>query len=183
MSVVKQYRNYTIEAERVRRWTVGIYDRDSNQKVIEVWVDSTMHFNSEDAFASAKYEIDRIVDDELEKQKSLKKNSPEGGMIVLRDIDKEWPGTPKVFYSVYATLADAKQAIEAGATDVLLKPDSTNEQEERDQADRISKLFLQYSGGEPPTFLQRLTKRFGLEIGFGTTQGMFIKLAKKADST
>ena len=80
MSVVKQYRNYTIEAERVRRWTVGIYDRDSNQKVIEVWVDSTMHFNSEDAFASAKYEIDRIVDDELEKQKSLKKNSPEGGM-------------------------------------------------------------------------------------------------------
>ncbi len=109
-------------------------------------------------------------------------NSPEGGMIVLRDIDKEYPGTPKVFYSVYATLADAKQAIEAGATDVLLKPDSTKEQEERDQADRISELFLQYSKGEPPGFLQRLAKRFGLEIGFSTTQGIFIKLAKNTDS-
>ncbi len=110
-------------------------------------------------------------------------NSPEGGMVVLRDIDKEWPGTPKVFYSVYATLADAKEAIEAGATDVLSKPDSTNQQEERDQADRISKLFLQYSMGGPPTFLQRLVKRFGLEIGFSTAQGIFIKLAKNTDAT
>ncbi len=110
------------------------------------------------------------------------KISPEGGMVVLRDVHKEWSGTPKVLYSVYATLADAKEAFEAGATDVLLKPDSTNEHEERDQADRISKLFLKYSMGGPPTFLQRLVKGFGLEIGFSTTQGVFVKLAKKTDS-
>ena len=107
--------------------------------------------------------------------------SPAGGMILLHDIDREYPATPKVFYSGYVRLADAKEAFAAGAIDLILKPDSSNESEEREQAGRISELFHQYSKGEPPTFLRRLAKRFGLGIGFSTTQGMFIKLTKKAD--
>lgn len=108
--------------------------------------------------------------------------SPQGGMVLLHEINKEYPATPKVFYSVYVTLADAKEAFAAGVIDMLSKPDSSNESEERKQADKISELFLRYSKGEPPTFLQRLAKRFGLEIGFDTTQGIFIKLTKKTDS-
>ena len=84
---------------------------------------------------------------------------------------------------MYVTLAEAKEAFTAGVIDMLSKPDSSNESEERKQADKISELFLRYSKGEPPTFLQRLAKRFGLEIGFDTTQGIFIKLTRKAGST
>lgn len=124
------------------------------------------------------YSVMRQSQETLREWCMQSKISPEGGMVVLRDVHKEWPGIPKVLYSAYATLADAKEAFEAGATDVLLKPDSTNEHEERDQADRISKLFLKYSMGGPPTFLQSLVKGFGLEIGFSTSQGIFTKLSK-----
>ncbi|MEJ2010199.1 MAG: hypothetical protein P8Z30_18930, partial [Acidobacteriota bacterium] len=58
------------------------------------------------------------------------RQSPEGGIRVLKELNREYASVPKVFYSRKATIPDAKKAMMAGGLDVLLKPHPSIEDRE-----------------------------------------------------
>jgi hypothetical protein len=57
-----------------------------------------------------------------------------------------------VFYSRKATLDDAKQALAAGALDVVLKPEPSEEARKREA---IAGAFSEYCQALPPDYLRR----------------------------
>ncbi len=76
--------------------------------------------------------------------------SPQGGISLLRELDSLYPQTPKMFYSRKATIEDVKQALAAGALDVIRKPDSTRADAE---ARTITEAFLAACDWQAPRYL------------------------------
>lgn len=74
--------------------------------------------------------------------------SPRGGISLLRELDSFYPQTPKLFYSRKATVEDVKQALAAGALDVIRKPDATNA-----DARTITEAFLAACDWQAPRYL------------------------------
>lgn len=89
--------------------------------------------------------------------------SPQGGLNLLQELHEKYPDVPAVFYSRKATLRDAKEALAAGALDVVSKPDSSLESS---QATKIAGAFQEYAEYKPPSFLAKWLKRVGVKIGF-----------------
>ena len=104
--------------------------------------------------------------------------SPDGGLDLLKALEGEYPRVPAVFYSRKATLQDAKQALAAGALDVLSKPDASLE---FSQAAKLADDFQRYADSEPPTFLAKWAKKVGFRIGWrsGPVAEVSVELEKK----
>ena len=73
--------------------------------------------------------------------------SPSGGIALMQKLREKYPGVPAIFYSRKATVPDVKQALEAGAVDVLLKPHRSLEDAE---AVRIREALGRYCQGRGP---------------------------------
>lgn len=76
--------------------------------------------------------------------------SPEGGIRVLKELNKAYAGVPKVFYSRKATIADVKRAMMAGGLDVLSKPHPSIEDRE---ATKLMEDFARYAAGGRPGWI------------------------------
>lgn len=92
--------------------------------------------------------------------------SREGGLSLLRAMDKQFPNVPKVFYSRKATLKDARAALAGGAIDVLSKPDPSAAVVESAE---IAKCFARYAGSRPPGFLSKWFDRWGARLKLSAT--------------
>jgi CheY-like chemotaxis protein len=73
--------------------------------------------------------------------------SSSGGIALMRVLRDKYPGVPAIFYSRKATVTDVKDALEAGAVDVLLKPHRSLEDLE---AVRIREALGRYCEGRGP---------------------------------
>ena len=94
----------------------------------------------------------------------LLNQSRSGGLEIMAQLGRKYPNTPIVFYSRKATLKDAKEALGAGAVDVIAKPDPSTELQE---AREIRELFIDYSGYKPPQYIAGLLReRYGVELGW-----------------
>lgn len=80
---------------------------------------------------------------------------PGGGLALLKDLEKAYPKTPKVFYSRKATLQHAKDALEAGALDVLSKAAKRQE---------VSDAFGRYCDWKPPSFVVNWISKIRLRV-------------------
>jgi len=78
------------------------------------------------------------------------RQSPRGGIKLMKDLDREYPGVPKVFYSRKAVIGDVKEAMRAGALDVLSKPHPSVEDRE---APGLMEDFERCCAGQPSTWL------------------------------
>lgn len=85
---------------------------------------------------------------------------PAGGLELLKQLTKDYPKVPKVFYSAKARLEDAKDALAAGALDVIAKADETS------QARAIGDRFEEYARWQPPAFIIRWLNSFGVKVGW-----------------
>lgn len=85
---------------------------------------------------------------------------PAGGLELLKQLKNDYPKVPKVFYSAKARLEDAKDALAAGALDVIAKAD------EKSQARHIGDRFEQYTKWQPPVFIIRWLNSFGVKVGW-----------------
>lgn len=89
--------------------------------------------------------------------------SPQGGLDLLKALNGKYPNVPAVFYSRKATLRDAKQALAAGALDVVSKPDASLESS---QAAKLVSDFQAYAEFKPPSFLAKWVKKVGFKVGW-----------------
>lgn len=80
------------------------------------------------------------------------RQSPAGGIRLLGDLSREYPGVPKVFYSRKATVGDVKWAMREGAVDVLLKPHPSVENRE---AGALMEDFERYCARQPSSWIAR----------------------------
>jgi len=76
--------------------------------------------------------------------------SPEGGIRVLKELNREYADVPKIFYSRKATVGDVKRAMMEGALDVLSKPHPSVEIRE---APGLVEDFARYCTGQPPIWI------------------------------
>ncbi len=91
-------------------------------------------------------ETRRLLDDWCEHLGQTHK----GGIALLETLHRTYPNIPKVFYSRKATLQHAKDALHAGALDVLSKPEPRLELQ---TAEDLGERFLEYCEWRPPSFL------------------------------
>lgn len=81
---------------------------------------------------------------------------PEEGFKLLTALQKRYPKVPAVFYSRKATLEDAKEALTAGAMDVISKPDPFLESS---QATKIARDFENHARGKKAKWLQAVLEQ------------------------
>ena len=78
--------------------------------------------------------------------------SPNGGIRILTELNKQYESVPKVFYSRKATISDLKEAMMAGALDVLSKPHPSVEDSE---ASKLIEDFARCCASRPPAWIKR----------------------------
>lgn len=88
----------------------------------------------------------RLAGDLLDDLCRALRQSPDGGIALLKDLEAVYPKIPKVFYSRKATLRDAKEALAAGALDIISKP----EPNAHEDAAFIAEQFKEAADLRPP---------------------------------
>lgn len=103
--------------------------------------------------------------------------SPAGGIQLIKQLDAQFPKVPKVFYSRKATLQNAKEALAAGALDVLAKPDQSLENTQKTE---LARHFLAYCNHEMPSYLSKWITKIRGVIGINRT-GPYAEVSVEKD--
>jgi len=104
------------------------------------------HYADGQALLRATHSVMRQAGNLLVRQCRALRQSPEGGIALLGEVAAAYPSTPKAFYSRKATLKDAKEALAAGALDVISKP----EPGAHGEAESIAEQFQDLADRKPP---------------------------------
>lgn len=80
------------------------------------------------------------------------RQSPSGGLALLKELNVGYPSVPKVFYSRKATIGDIRRAMTESGLDVLSKPHPSVENRE---ASGLMEDFARYCAGQPSSWITR----------------------------
>lgn len=84
------------------------------------------------------------------------RQSPKGGIKLLKELNSRYPRVPKVFYSRKATVGDIRWAMMESGLDVLPKPHPSVENRE---ASKLVEDFARYCEGRPSSWITRWMER------------------------
>ena len=80
------------------------------------------------------------------------RQSPRGGMALLKELNRGYPAVPKVFYSRKATIGDVRETMMETGLDVLTKPHPSIENRE---AASLMEDFARCCAGQPSSWITR----------------------------